>query len=229
MLIYLNGKFIDKSAASISPDDRGFLLADGIYEVIRSYQGRLFKCTEHLQRLDFGLREIGITGLDTQTLAPICQELLSKNGLGRTDAIVYIQVTRGADPRQNHFPPVGTAPTVFIEVRPFSSPVLQQEAGVSAILVPDQRWSRCDIKTIGLLPNVLANQMAMEAGAFEAIFSRDGQLQEGSHSSILFVTSNTLIAPPLTNRILPSITRSIVLSLASTALIATDIRPCHEH
>jgi D-alanine transaminase len=229
MLIYLNGKFIDKSAASISPDDRGFLFADGVYEVIRSYQGRLFKCMEHLQRLAFGLREIGITGIDTQTLAPISQELLSENGLGQTDAIVYIQVTRGVARRQHHFPPTGTAPTILIETRPFSSPVPKQEAGVNAILVPDERWSRCDIKAIGLLPNVLANQKAMEAGAFEAIFSYDGLLQEGSHSSILFVKDNTLIAPPLTNRILPSITRSIVLSLAGASCIVTEIRPCHEY
>src|SRR5206468_3682682 len=115
------------------------------------------------------------------------------------DAKVYIQITRGAAPRAHKFPPTATPATVYLEATPFSSPTDLQEKGVAAIIVADQRWGRCDIKTIGLLPNVLANQQAIEAGAQEAIFRRDGVLHEGTHSSILFVKNNVLIAPPLTS------------------------------
>jgi D-alanine transaminase len=118
--------------------------------------------------------------------------------------------------------------TVYIETKPFSPPVEQQQHGAAAILEPDQRWSRCDIKTIGLLPNTLARQRAREAGAFEAIFSRDGLLQEGSHSSILFVKKDVLICPPLTNRILPSITRNVVIDLALAESIEVETRSCRE-
>lgn len=145
-----------------------------------------------------------------------------------SDAKVYIQITRGAAPRAHKFPPAGTLPTVYIEATPFSSPADLQEKGAAAIIVPDQRWGRCDIKTISLLANALANQQAIEAGAYEAIFRRDGVLHEGTHSSILFVKNNILIAPPLTSFVLPSVTRSVVFSLAHDESIRTTIEPCLE-
>jgi D-alanine transaminase len=139
-----------------------------------------------------------------------------------------MQVTRGAAPRSHEFPPEGTPATVYVEAKPYSPPRQLQENGAAAILVPDQRWSRCDIKTISLLPNTLARQKAKEAGAFEAIFWADGLLHEGTHSSILFVKGNTLICPSLTNRLLPSVTRSVVIELAMAESIRVETRPCRE-
>jgi D-alanine transaminase len=228
MLVYYNGDYVEKSEVAISPDDRGFLLADGVYEVIRAYGGKLFKCAEHFQRLAFGLRELRITGYDPAALESVANRVLKDNGLGNSDARVYIQVTRGVAPRAHKFPPIGTLPTIYLEATPFSSPTDLQEKGVAAIIVPDLRWSRCDIKTISLLANALANQQAIEAGAHEAIFRRDGVLHEGTHSSILFVKNNVLIAPPLTSFVLPSVTRSVVFSLAHDESIRTTTQPCLE-
>lgn len=228
MLVYYNGKYLPKSEVAISPDDRGFLFADGIYEVIRVYRGKLFKCAEHLERMAWGLKELRITGCDPTFLEAVANRVLKENALEHSDAKVYIQITRGAAPRGHNFPPAGTKPTVYLEVTPFASPTDLQEKGVAVIIVPDQRWGRCDVKTIGLLANTLANQQAVEAGAHEAIFRRDGALQEGSKSSILFVKNNILIAPPLTTHILPSVTRNVVFSLAHEESIRSTIEPCLE-
>src|SRR5882724_8986062 len=228
MIVYYNGQYLQEFEVAISPDDRGFLFADGVYDVIRSYRSKLFKCVEHLERLAHGLKALRIEGLDTRSLEQISHQLIRNNKLEEADALVYLQVTRGAAPRSHQFPPSGTPLTVYVEAKAFSPPVEQQQNGAAAILEPDQRWSRCNIKTIGLLPNTLAHQRAREAGAFEAIFSGDGLLQEGSHSSILFVEKDVLICPPLTNRILPSITRSVVIDLALAESIEVDTRSCRE-
>lgn len=228
MLVYFNDRYVQKSEVAISPDDRGFLFADGIYEVIRAYRSNLFKCAEHLERMAHGLEELRITGCDPRTLEPVANRLLTDNGLESSDAKVYLQITRGAAPRSHKFPPAGTPATVYVEATPFSSPNDLQEKGVAAIIVADQRWSRCDIKTTCLLANTLASQQAAEAGAYEAIFRRDGVLHEGTHSSILFVKDNILIAPPLTSFVLPSVTRSVVFSLAHDESIRTTIQPCLE-
>src|SRR5437879_7457563 len=158
MIAYYNSQYLDKSKVAISPDDRGFLFADGVYEVIRAYQGRLFKSLDHLDRLAFGLEELRIGGLDARELEPVALRLLKENKLEDGDALVYFQVTRGAAPRTHHFPPPETAPTIYATAKPFSSPVEQQQKGAAAIIVPDQRWTRCDIKTTNLLPNTLAHQ-----------------------------------------------------------------------
>jgi len=228
MIVYYNGDYVEKSTVAISPDDRGFLFADGIYDVIRSYRGSLFKCAEHLERLAHGLRELRIQGVDAPGLEAVAERLIESNQLEAADALVYVQVTRGAAPRSHQFPPSGTPPTVYVQAKAFSPPREQQEHGASAILVPDQRWSRCDVKTIALLPNTLAHQQAREAGAFEAIFTRDGLLQEGSHSSMLFVEKDVLLCPPLTNRLLPSITRRVVIDLALAESLEVETRPCRE-
>ena len=228
MLVYYNGRYLQKSEVAISPDDRGFLFADGIYDVIRVYRGKLFKCAEHLERMAHGLRELKITGCDPSNLESVANCVLKENSLEHSDAKVYIQITRGAAPRSHKFPPAGTPPTVYLETTSFSSPIELQEKGVAAIIVPDQRWGRCDIKTVCLLANTLASQQAAEAGAYEAIFRRDGVLQEGTHSSILFVKDNYLMAPPLTVFMLPSVTRNVVLSLAHEESIRTTIEPCLE-
>jgi D-alanine transaminase len=228
MLVYYNGNYLPKSKVAISPDDRGFLFADGIYEVIRVYHGKLFKCAEHLERMAHGLKELKIFGCYPLTLEAVANRVLNENGLEHSDARVYIQITRGAAPRSHNFPPAATPPTIYLEAIPFTSPTELQEKGVGAIIVPDQRWGRCDIKTVCLLANTLASHQAAEAGAHEAIFRRDGVLQEGTHSSILFVKDNYLIAPPLTVFMLSSVTRNVVLSLAHEESIRTIIQPCLE-
>lgn len=228
MLVYFNGRYLQKSEVSISPDDRGFLFADGVYEVIRAYRGKLFKYAEHLDRLAFSLKELRISGCHPATLESVANRLLKENNLENSNAKVYVQITRGAAARAHKFPPAGTPPSVYVEATAFSSPRDLQEKGVAAITVSDERWGRCDIKSIGLLANVLANQQAIEAGADEAIFSRDGLLQEGTHSGILFVKDSVLIAPPMTRFILPSVTRSVVLSLARQESIPVAVGACLE-
>jgi D-alanine transaminase len=228
MLVYYNGNYLPKSEVAISPDDRGFLFADGIYDVIRVYRGKLFKCAEHFERMAHGLKELKISGCDPSTFESVANRILKENDLENSDAKVYIQITRGAAPRTHKFPPTTTPATVYLEATPFTSPTELQEKGVAAIIVPDQRWGRCDIKTVCLLANTLASQQAAEAGAHEAIFRRDGVLQEGTHSSILFVKDNYLMAPPLTVFILPSVTRNVVLSLAHEESIRTTLQPCLE-
>ena len=228
MIVYFNGRYLPKEEVAISPDDRGFLFADGIYEVIRAYDGKLFKGTEHLERFGRGLNELRITGVDAGALKDVAERLIAENQLQRGDALVYIQVTRGSAPRSHTFPPPETPPTIYAQARSYTGPKELQDTGAKAILAPDQRWARCNIKSIGLLPNVLARQRAEEAGAFEAIFFGDGLLQEGTHSSILFVKKDVLVCPTLTNRILPSVTRSVVMRLAEQESIEVEERPCRE-
>lgn len=228
MIAYYNGTYCQKSQVAISPDDRGFLFADGVYEVIRAYSGRLFKLSEHMDRLAYGLKELRIHGVAPSLISEIATRILQENGLERSEAVVYLQITRGSAPRRHRFPEPGTTPTVYVEAKPFSPPIELQKNGAAAIIVPDQRWTRCDIKTTMLLPNTIAHQQAHEEGAFEAILSRDGVLLEGSHSTILFVKDGILVAPPLTNHVLPGVTRGELLALASRESIPTCIRTCFE-
>jgi D-alanine transaminase len=228
MIVYFNGQYLPKQQVAVSPDDRGFLFADGVYEVIRAYNGKLFKPHEHLQRFGNGLKELQIQGVDAASFKNVAEHLIAENQFQSGDALVYIQVTRGAAPRSHSFPPPGTTPTVYAQARAYAGPEELQDKGAKAILAPDQRWGRCNIKSIGLLANVLAHQRAHEAGAFEAIFFGDGLLLEGTHSSILFVKKEVLVCPTLTNRILPSVTRAVVMRLAEQESIEAEERQCRE-
>ncbi len=213
-IVYLNGEFLPKDEAHVSPDDRGFLFADGVYEVVLSYGGTAFRKKEHLERLATGLRAIRIHSLDLETLGDVADELLQQNGVAREDAVVYLQVTRGAAIRKHSFPTGNVAPTVYAMVFPFA-PKGDPAVGGHIITVPDTRWARCDIKSIGLLPNCLANQQAQEAGAGEAVFVRDGAVLEGTASSFFAVTRGVVRTAPLTNYLLPGITRQVVLELCA--------------
>lgn len=213
MITYFNNRFIPQEEIRISPDDRGFLFGDGVYEVIRTYHGKLFKIDEHLRRLERSLREIRIAGVDIETFKDIAEDLLTRNNLRSGDATVYIQVTRGAATRKHAFPDNHTSPTVYLSASPFNSSREKSETGVKITLVPDIRWARCDIKSIALLPNVLANQQAAEQGAHEAVFVRDGAVTEGSHSNFCAVFDGELVTYPKSNYILGGITRDVVLNL----------------
>ncbi|HET9986470.1 MAG TPA: D-amino acid aminotransferase [Longimicrobiales bacterium] len=228
MLVYLNGEIIPHESARIPVDDRGFLFADGVYEVARVYDGRPFKMDAHLARMAEGLRATRIELPELDRLSAVADDLLDRNQLRGGGATVYFQVTRGAAPRKHAFP-AGVAPTVYVAAKSFQDyPAEYFTAGVGAIRVADTRWARCDIKSVALLPNVLANQAAHEAGAFEALFVRDGVLIEGSHSNLMGVVDGTVVTYPKCNYILGGITRDVVLDLARRLGIPTREGPILE-
>lgn len=219
MIAYFNGRFLPKSDVAISPDDRGFLLADGVYEVLCTYDGRPFEMKAHFERLERSLGEIRITSGDgsgpaiTGQLKEAIPELLHRNDLEEAHAKIYLQVTRGAAPRRHAFPEGPVAPTLYGFAEPYMLPEEKWEHGARAVLAPDLRWARCDIKSIALLPAVLANQQAMEQEADEAILVRDGVVTEGSHTSVLAAVDGVVVTHPLTRQILPGVTRKVVLEL----------------
>lgn len=213
MWVYLNGEIRLKDDISISPDDRGFLFADGAYEVVLSHNGRLFRAAEHLERLRRSLRELKIREPDLGELADVCRRLIEENDLGRGEATVYIQITRGVAPRKHPFPSPDAPSTVFAFASAYSPPEKQWADGTKVILVPDIRWARCDIKSVSLLPNVLASQQAVEAGAKDAVFVRDGAITEGSYTSFAAVFDGVLFTHPPSHYILSGVTRQATLEL----------------
>jgi D-alanine transaminase len=210
--IYLNGKLLPKTEAAISPDDRGFNFADGIYEVIKYYGGKPFRYGDHMERLKRSLREIQIDFGDFEPLETVFQDLLEKNGLAEKEAGIYLQISRGSHTRIHQFPE-NIKPTVYATVFPFASKWDQLQTGVKVITTEDIRWLRCDIKSISLLPNVLAAQKANEQGAAEAIFIRSGIVTEGSHSSFMAVKNGVVYTHPDSNLILPGITKKVVFEI----------------
>ncbi len=229
MIAYFNGQYLPKEKIVISPDDRGFLFADGLYEVIRSYDGRLFQMAAHLERLDRGAVHLRLNADGYGNLDTVCQTLLEKNNLTTGDALVYIQVTRGApSKRVHHFPDETTPLTIYAVVRAFTPNAASHANGLSVALLPDQRWARCDLKTVGLTANALAAQQAQEMGATEALLVRDGCVMEGSHSSFLVVEGSEVVAPPLTNYILDSISRQVVQSICAREGIPFSARPIYQ-
>lgn len=227
-MVYLNGAFLPPDEARISPFDRGFLFADGVYEVIPAYGGRLFRMPQHLARLDASLASIRLANpLSHTTWRDVCLQLIgtaAEHHPPDTDFSVYLQVTRGPAPRDHAFP-AAVQPTVFAYAAPIKYPdPAQIDQGVAAITVPDIRWLRCDIKSIALLANVLARQQAIEHRTAEAILLRDGLMTEGSASNIFAVIEDQLVTPPKGTFILPGVTRDLVLDLAR----AHDV-PCAEH
>jgi len=226
---YPKGALLPWDKVIISPSDRGFMFADGVYEVIRSYSGRLFLLDRHMARLRRSLKEVRICDRDLPLIEEMVTKVLARNRLTSCDATVYVQVTRGASwPRFHGFPDSSVLPTIYIEALPLQSKPSQARNGVKAILVKDIRWGRCDIKSIGLLLNVLARQQAIEAGAYEAIFIRNGVITEGTHTNICGVKSGVLLTHPRTNRVLPGITLEIVLDLCRSLGIPVREKPIRE-
>lgn len=227
--VYFNGRFMSKDEVRLSPDDRGFLFADGAYEVVRSYRGRLFELDGHLARLARSLHELRIEGLAANVFRDVAARLIERNGLADHEAVVYLQVTRGAAPRRHAFPPDGVAPTVYGTAYAIDPPQAKWTTGVRVLLAPDVRWARCDIKSIALLPNVLANQQAKENGADEAVFVRDGAVTEGSLTNVAAVRDGVLFTYPVSPYILPGITRAVVLRLCRSLAIPVQEFPVLEH
>ncbi|OQB25574.1 MAG: D-alanine aminotransferase [Chloroflexi bacterium ADurb.Bin180] len=214
-IVYWNRDYIPLEKATVSVEDRGFLLGDGIYEVVRVYGGRPFRLADHLQRLHQSAAAAQLPLPDNaDDLPDIIQRLLEENNV--FDSNVYIQCTRGySHPRQHAFP-TEVHPTMLVMLTPVIALTPgAREQGVSAITVPDVRWRRCDIKTIMLLPNAMAKTQAHDAGAYEAILVRDGLVTEGSSANVMAVINGELRTHPEDTDILGGITRLVVLELAS--------------
>ena len=225
VIVYLDGRFLPVAEARISPEDRGFLFGDALYETVVAYSGRLFCWPHHLGRLRAGLQALEIP-FEPAPLEAIAGELLARNGLGAADASIYLHITRGVAPRAHAFPVPAPQPTVYATAAPWRRhPPERFSAGVAAVTVPDLRWARCDLKTTALVANVLAQQRAVLGGAFEALQVRDGVVLEGSHSSFFAVLDGALVTYPECNYILPGVTRGLVLELAAELGIPVRLGP----
>jgi D-alanine transaminase len=211
---HLNGARIALAEARISPFDRSFLFGDGVYEVLRVYGGRLFRPESHLNRLDRSAAAIRMKNPHTHgEWTALLDDLVEANGGG--DQYVYLQVSRGAEWGRNHAPLPDIPPTVFAYCSPW--PQVAESTltdGLACITGEDTRWARCDIKSVALLANVLLRQLACDANASETILLRDGQLMEGSASTVHIVRNGVLITPRNSTRILPSTTRGVVEEIA---------------
>src|SRR6185503_6721178 len=227
-IVYLNGSFVPRADARVSVDDRGFVFGDGVYEVLRAINGRLFATRFHNDRLRRSLDGIRISlrGSDTpERFVEIGKQLLKENGLLQGEATIYMQVTRGAATRVHTFPAADVAPTVYISVARFTPYRNLSASGESAISHPDLRWGRCDLKTLNLLPNVLASQAAKEKGAFEAMLIRDGVVTEGAKTNFFGVVQGALRTHPCDSHILPGITRSVLRDLAREVNVDLEETP----
>jgi len=212
---YLNGQFMPLEQVCVSVEDRGFQFGDGVYEVIRTYQGGLFYLEEHLARLEKSAREIYIS-LPLNRHEWETAILLGVKQSGYANCKVYIQVTRGAAPREHQFPS-SLSPTILMTFREMPEFDAHLRAkGVKAITLPDIRWGRCDIKSLNLLPNVLAKQKAADAGAFEAIFVRDDVVTEGAASNLMIVKDRVISTSELNEHILAGVTLLCIIGLAKT-------------
>jgi D-alanine transaminase len=215
---YVNGRYGPMENAGVSVEDRGFQFADSLYEVVAFLNGRFLDWDKHLWRLRRGLAALFIEGVPADAaLLQIARRLLAMSR--HSDGLLYIQVSRGAAKRDHGFP-AGIAPTLVLTARrfDFAQRLPQLEKGVSAISLPDQRWARCDLKTTGLLPAVLAKQEAKAAGAFEALFVKDGEVTEGGSTNMYMVdAAGRIVTHPVSARILPGIARDTLLDLARAA------------
>lgn len=220
--------------AKISVLDRGFIFGDGVYEVIPVYSRRAFRLAEHLQRLQHSLDGIKLANPHSHgEWATIIEQLIAHGGA--QDQYLYLHITRGAAKRDHAFPNPPVKPTVFMMSSPLPPPAALLQSGVSAVTAPDNRWLRCDIKAISLLPNVLLRQMAVDAGCTETIlirpgsnneslFMSDGFMTEGAASNIFVVKGGKLLAPPKDNLMLPGITYDVVLEIAAANGIPHEVR-----
>jgi D-alanine transaminase len=213
-IAYFNGNFLPIDEITISPDDRGFLFADGIYEVVRWYEGFFYDINSHVTRLKRSLRELRINWADADLFPSIANDLIKLNKLQNQPAMVYLHVTRGAARRTHFFPSPEVAPTVYSYAWGFVPDSQSKESGIKVMLKEDIRWSRCDIKSVALLPNIMSFQEAYENGLKECIFVRNGLITEGSHSNIFFVIDGTLFTHPESNHVLSGVTRKNVLRIA---------------
>ena len=224
---YINGEFMPLAQARVPVLDRGFIFGDGVYEVIPVYSHRPFRLEGHLQRLERSLEGIRLVNPHTRAQwSELIGELARRSP--DEDQSLYLQVTRGVAKRDHAFPK-DARPTVFMMTNPLTPPDPRMVSeGVGAVSASDNRWLRCDLKTIALLPNVLLRQLAVDAGAAEVVLLRDGCLTEGSASNIFVVKNGVLLSPPKSNLILAGITYDVILELAQAGKIPSEVRTVSE-
>lgn len=221
--VVFNGEIIEKEKIVIDFEDRGYQFGDGVYEVIRVYNGKLFTADEHLQRLKESAKKIKIDlPYSLEELKKFCLQLVEKNTV--VDGIVYMQLTRGVAPR-NHIFNESMKPTFIANTKELKRPLEKLEKGVHTILHEDIRWLLCDIKSLNLIGNVLAKQAASEAGCYEAVQHRGEMVTECGASNIAIVKDNTVITHPANNLILNGITRQVALKLCEANGIKYIERP----
>jgi D-alanine transaminase len=230
MMIYLNGVFMPVGEAKISVLDRGFVFGDGVYEVIPVYSRKAFRIEEHLRRLQHSLDGVRLANPHGNAeWAELVGQLIERNA--GEDQSLYLHITRGVARRDHAFPNPPVAPTVFMMSNPLITPSAELlRSGIACITAPDNRWLRCDLKSIALLPNVLLRQMAVDAGCAETVLIRSDPvaggefMTEGAASNIFAVKNGTLLAPPKDNFVLPGITYDVVLELAAANGIPHEVR-----
>ena len=225
-IAYVNGRYVQHDRAQVHIEDRGYQFADGVYEVIAVHKGMQVDADPHLDRLDRSLRELHIDQpMSRRALMAVIRELLRRNGIRQ--GIVYMQVTRGVARRDHPFPKVAVPALVMTASRKPPPDLSVLETGKKAVTVPDIRWGRCDIKTVGLLPNVLAKQQARASGAYEAwMVDAQGNVTEGSSTNAWIVTrEGQLVTRPTGNEILSGITRTSVMDLVKREGIDFVERP----
>lgn len=226
-MIYLNGKFMPIEEACVPVLDRGFIFGDGIYEVIPVYSRKPFRLAEHLNRLQHSLDGIRLQNPFHDTdWKNLLEQVIARNE--GEDQYLYLHITRGVAKRDHAFP-ANVPPTIFIMSNPLLPPPAELlVSGASAVTAIDNRWIRCDVKAISLLPNVLLRQLAVDVHAIETILIRDGFLTEGAASNIFVVKDNVLLAPPKSHLMLPGITYDVILELAATNQITHEVREISE-
>jgi D-alanine transaminase len=219
----LNGSIIERSEAKVDVEDRGYQFGDGVYEVIRIYNGKMFTAAEHLERFFKSAESIGISIPFTNLqIKEMLEELLIKNNLETGN--IYMQVTRGTAPRNHLFPTGDVEPTLVAYTIKGVRPLDSLESGVKTILTEDLRWLRCDIKSLNLLGNLLAKQKASEQGCFEAIQHRGQDVTEGSSSNIFMVKNGVVITHESNHLILKGITKDVILNLCAKNKIPVQER-----
>jgi D-alanine transaminase len=227
-LIWFNGETIPMSEARPAVEDRGSQFADGVYEVVRLYDGKPFTLAEHLERLRKSATSIQIPiPLAPAALADEIRKFIPKTGVG--EGMVYLQLTRGVCPRNHLFPEGGCKPTLYFYARPLPKvPAPGEGPGAKLWSIPDERWKRCWIKSIALLANVLAKNEAVSKGADEALFVDDGVVNECSASNFYAVIGGRVVTHPVGPKVLPGITRAVLLEVAADLGVPMDERPLRE-
>jgi D-alanine transaminase len=225
--VFLNGEFLPLEDAKVPVLDRGFIFGDGVYEVVPVYSKVAFRLEEHLARLERSLAAVGIRNPYTrEQWRGFVASLVARQSF--EDQAVYFQVTRGVAKRDHAFPK-HAVPTVFMMANPLVPPAAAQvEAGASAITARDNRWLRCDIKSISLIGNVLLRELSSEADAVETILFRDGKLTEASASNVFVVKRGVILSPPKNELILPGITYDVVVELARANALPLEFREIAE-
>ena len=227
MTVFLNGKLLPAEQATVSVLDRGFIFGDGVYELVPVYSRVPFRLDEHLARLERSLGETRIRNPHSRAeWRSHIYKLIDAQDFD--DQSVYFQVTRGVAKRDHAFPKAAE-PTVFMMSNPLVNPLpAQLESGAAAVSAPDNRWLRCDIKSISLIGNVLLRQLSAEAGAAETILFRNGKLTEASASNVFIVRRGVIQSPPKTNLILPGITYDVIVELARANGLPLEFREIPE-